>query len=247
MKMRLTLGSSGRVALLVACALALIVSAHSAYARDGVYDDTFRICMKSCIEPCCREKCGYAACTTQAAARQMGGDVMSDPGAFDAAMGACQSRIGDIQGCANAYAEQRTRPGGGRGCELLIMGVLDDHYDSRGRYRMTVYVNGEVKFQDSASKVFSHGRPFGKIFSNWRTLNIRIPGQQLREGSLNVEFRHEGSAPDDWIAIDYMEVVCGGRGARTKVSEVNNYGSDGTAGLIYGGETKGWTVGLPGY
>lgn len=241
----LKFGSNERVVLFFICALVLLLPVLSAYAREDVFDETYNICMRYCIDPCCKDKCGYVACTARAAAKQMGIDELTDQGAWNAAMEACQPRISDIQRCGNAYGAQN-RFDGLRGCELLISGVLDDHYQSLGKYYMTVSINGEVKFQGSATSVFSHGRPYDSIFSNWRILRIKVPDNLLRDGYLYVEFHHEGSGPQTWIGIDYMELTCGGRKFRTEIGGVNNYGvADRAAGIIYNEETTGWAMELP--
>lgn len=192
-----------------------------------------------------QERDKYVACIARVTTRQMGISELTDQGAWGAAMAVCQPQINDIQRCGNAYAAQ-TRRDDLRGCELLISGVLDDHYQSTGQYYMTVTLNGVVKFQGSARSVFSHGMPYDTVFSNWRILSLKVPDNLVREGNLSVGFQHAGSAPNEWIGIDYMELVCGGRRYRTEIGGANNYGvADHAAGIIYGGGTNGWTVEIP--
>lgn len=94
-------------------------------------------------------------------------------------------------------------PGQFARAELVISGVLDDHYNvGEGLYSMTVNFNGVNVF--TGRPPFVHGRPTGAVFNNWRQL--RIPVQNLRRNN-NVTIRNSSRAGEnDWIGLDWMEL-----------------------------------------
>ena len=60
-----------------------------------------------------------------------------------------------------------------------------------------------------------------------------------------LKFEHRGSSENDWIAIDYMEVVCENSSQRTELSGYKGYGEeDKETGIIYGGKTEAWPLEL---
>jgi len=92
-----------------------------------------------------------------------------------------------------------------RRVNLIIRGVLDDHYNvPENQYRMTVSVNGVP--QTIGALPFVHGRPPGQRFNNWRNLNINLsPGIMRRNNSIVI--RNTSSAGlNDFIAFDWMEL-----------------------------------------
>jgi membrane-associated protease RseP (regulator of RpoE activity) len=128
-------------------------------------------------------------------------------------------------------------------CQLVISGALDDHYNSNGNYDLSIAVNGQTLFNDTAQKVFEHGRPYGKRFDNWSTLPLDLPGDFKKGQKLSVQFKHSGSQKNDWIAVDSMELVCGSEKKRYEIGGYANYGArDGAAGIIYGQGSNGWTI-----
>lgn len=90
-----------------------------------------------------------------------------------------------------------------RGAQLVIRGVLDDHYDiAESRYAARITINNITVFNGRVP--FVHGRPSGGIFNNWRELVLNIPN--LRRNN-RVEIVNTSDAnPDDWIAFDWMEL-----------------------------------------
>ena len=130
-----------------------------------------------------------------------------------------------------------------KGCQLKIRGALDDHYNSNSQYELLIKLNGQLKWRGNASKEFLHGRPYGKPFENWRTLSFDVPAYELRESKPIIKFEHRGSSENDWIAIDYMEVVCENGSQRTELSGYKGYGEeDKETGIIYGGKTEAWPL-----
>jgi hypothetical protein len=131
-------------------------------------------------------------------------------------------------------------------CQLIISGVLDDHYKSRGAYNLEISVNENLLFRGSAKTIFVHGLPYGKRFSNWRELNLTIPGEIERGTKIAIKFLHIGSDGSDWIAIDYMKLICGNQRYKFEIGGYQNYGADdGAAGIIYGGKSNGWAITMP--
>jgi hypothetical protein len=128
-------------------------------------------------------------------------------------------------------------------CQLVISGALDDHYNSNGNYDLSIAVNGQTLFNDTAQKVFEHGRPYGKRFDNWSTLPLDLPGDIKKGQKLSVQFKHSGSQKQEWIAVDCMELVCCSEKKRYEIGGYANYGArDGAAGIIYGQGSNGWTI-----
>jgi hypothetical protein len=128
-------------------------------------------------------------------------------------------------------------------CQLVISGALDDHYNSNGNYDLSITVNGQTLFNDTAKKVFEHGRPYGKRFDNWSTLALDLPDDIKKGRKLSVQFKHSGSQKQEWIAVDCMELVCGSEKKRYEIGGYANYGArDGAAGIIYGQGSNGWTI-----
>ncbi|MGI6630998.1 MAG: hypothetical protein ACOX4H_10935 [Bacillota bacterium] len=92
-----------------------------------------------------------------------------------------------------------------RRVELVIRGILDDHYNvPENRYSMTVDFNNNR--QNFTQLPFVHGRPSGQRFTNWNELTVNIPP---RAGRVNnrITIRNTSNAGEnDWIAIDWMEL-----------------------------------------
>ncbi len=92
-----------------------------------------------------------------------------------------------------------------RRVELVISGVLDDHYNvAENRYSMTVTFNGDR--QNFNKLPFVHGRPSGQKFTNWNELTINYSSRSARLNN-RVTIRNTSNAGDnDWIAIDWIEL-----------------------------------------
>jgi len=87
--------------------------------------------------------------------------------------------------------------------QLVISAVLDDHRDvPPARYSATITVNGTVVHRGSLG--LAHGTPAGGIFRNWRELTFNIP--TLRRQNRVVIRNTSNAGPDDWIALDWMEI-----------------------------------------
>ena len=129
-------------------------------------------------------------------------------------------------------------------CKLTLSGVLDDHYNSSSPYRIAVVVNGKPVYAVQQAP-FQHGRPFGKIFENWTPLIINL--DDVRSGDLlRVSLTHSGSAGSDWIGVDFIEASCGGKTTKAELADYRNYGAqDGAAAIVYGGQSKTWTITVP--
>jgi hypothetical protein len=102
---------------------ALLFPSHS---EADTYGDTYRSCLSECEGPCCEQKCAYAACVAQTAARGVGMREMTDSRAWGEAFGACSSHRNRITDCAREHAaEGRPRtppppPTVGRGMEWNV-------------------------------------------------------------------------------------------------------------------------------
>jgi hypothetical protein len=91
---------------LAAACLASLCSLPFAAVRAGfadVFTDAKRSCMKSCVGPCCDERCSYGACVVQVTTRKVGIVEMKDPGAWGTAMAVCEPHAQSIRACAGAY------------------------------------------------------------------------------------------------------------------------------------------------
>lgn len=131
-------------------------------------------------------------------------------------------------------------------CNLTISGVLDDHYTSTGNYHLSVYVDDiEVFYCDQSP--FSHGKPHGRRFSNWKIIKVPVPNH-VRDGEkISITLEHTDSPKSDWIGIDYLEFEFDGKIIRKELNEYKNYGiKDGAAGILYGGESQTWEIKLMG-
>jgi hypothetical protein len=137
------------------------------------------------------------------------------------------------------------QPEGLPSCRLEITGALDDHYNSTGSYNLAVSVNGTEVYPKKTAP-FEHGKPFGKVFNNWKTLRVDLPGSFSPGTKLNVKLTHSGSPRGDWIGIDYLMVRCGDNTKTKELSDYKNYGvNDRAAGIVYGGQSKTWTISTP--
>jgi len=129
-------------------------------------------------------------------------------------------------------------------CTLALSGVLDDHYNSNSQYKVAISVNGRQVYTAEQTP-FEHGKPFGTIFENWKTLKINL--DDVESGDLlKVSLTHSGSPGSDWIGVDYIETTCDGKTTKTELAGYPNYGAqDGAAAIVYGGQSKTWTITLP--
>src|SRR6266498_793702 len=59
----------GWMALVFTFVLIMLLPGFSAYG-DVVSDRTYNICIRQCVDPCCKQKCGYAACIASTSAKQ---------------------------------------------------------------------------------------------------------------------------------------------------------------------------------
>lgn len=92
-----------------------------------------------------------------------------------------------------------------RRTELVMRGALDDHYAvPENRYRMTVNVNGTPL--NVGPLPFVHGRPAGGQFTNWNQLTMAIPPRAITRNNRIVIRNTSNAGPDDFIAIDWMEL-----------------------------------------
>jgi hypothetical protein len=82
-------------------------------------------------------------------------------------------------------------------CKLKLSGVLDDHYNSTGQYKLAVYVNGTLVHTEQKTP-FVHGQPHSQIFKNWEPLEIDL-GSVSPGDTLEVKLNHTGSSGGDWI------------------------------------------------
>jgi hypothetical protein len=129
-------------------------------------------------------------------------------------------------------------------CTLALSGVLDDHYNSASQYRLAVEVNGKSLYAQQRPP-FDHGKPYSKIFDNWKTLKINLGGFNSGD-SLEIRVTHSGSPRSDWIGVDFMEIACGGKTQKIELGDYRNYGAkDGAAAIVYGGQSKAWTITVP--
>mgnify|MGYP000562440890 CR=1 FL=1 len=87
--------------------------------------------------------------------------------------------------------------------QILVRGVLDDHYDvPENRYSATITVNNDRVHTGRVP--LNHGRPFGAMFTNWRTLTFDI--RDLRRNNRIVIVNTSNTGPNDFIALDWMEL-----------------------------------------
>lgn len=87
--------------------------------------------------------------------------------------------------------------------QLVISAVLDDHYDVPVRlYSARILFNGSSIFSGQLN--LAHGRPAGALFNNWRQLTFNI--QNLRRNNRIEIVNTSNTGPNDWIALDWMEI-----------------------------------------
>jgi hypothetical protein len=85
--------------------------------------------------------------------------------------------------------------------QVVIKGVLDDHYDvALDSYNIRVTVNGVEVFSGFPTG-FQHGAPFGGEFSNWTTLSVVAAGGS----SITIQNTSPISSVH-WIAFDWIEL-----------------------------------------
>lgn len=86
---------------------------------------------------------------------------------------------------------------------LGISMVLDDHYNvPTDLYSARITINGSVVHNGRLS--LPHGSPADGMFNNWRELTFNIPN--IRRNNRIVIENTSRTSPNDWIAIDWMEL-----------------------------------------
>lgn len=88
--------------------LVLLFPLHS---QAGTYGDTYNSCLEDCTGLCCEQRCAYAACVAQTAARGVGMQEMTESRAWGEAFGACSSHRRKIRQCAEEHAAEQRRSG----------------------------------------------------------------------------------------------------------------------------------------
>jgi len=87
--------------------------------------------------------------------------------------------------------------------QLVIRGVLDDHYNVPiRRYSARITVNGTVVHNGPVP--LRHGSPSGGIFTNWESLTFNVPN--LRRNNRIQIVNTSSTGDNDWIALDWMEM-----------------------------------------
>lgn len=86
---------------------------------------------------------------------------------------------------------------------LVIRAVLDDHFNVPvNRYSARITVNGNVVHRGQVP--LAHGAPAGGMFNNWSELTFNVPNLR-RNVRVTIE-NTSNTGPDDWIALDWMEL-----------------------------------------
>lgn len=92
---------------------------------------------------------------------------------------------------------------GNQRVQLVIRAVLDDHYNVPvSGYAARITVNGNVVHNGPVP--LQHGVPAGGIFTNWSNLTFNV--SNLRRSNRIVIQNTSRVGPNDWIAIDWMEM-----------------------------------------
>lgn len=92
---------------------------------------------------------------------------------------------------------------GNQRVQLVIRAVLDDHYNVPvSSYSARITVNGNVVHTGPVP--LQHGVPAGGIFTNWSNLTFNV--SNLRRSNRIVIQNTSRVGPNDWIAIDWMEM-----------------------------------------
>lgn len=94
-------------------------------------------------------------------------------------------------------------PGPQLAAQILVRAVLDDHNAVPTRnYSAQIRINNSIVFSGILN--LQHGTPPGAKFNNWKTLTFNIPN--LRRQNRVVIVNTSRTNPDDWIALDWMEL-----------------------------------------
>lgn len=120
--------------------------------------------------------------------------------------------------------------------ELLMVAVLDDHYDiPTDRYRLTVKLDGQLVFAGPVE--LEHGEPSGGVFVNFGELLMPLDLSRLDEEGNELEISLSGVDPYHWLAWDYLVVS-----SHDKMNRIDSKGDWGysTTGVdvIYGGQSQ---------
>lgn len=87
--------------------------------------------------------------------------------------------------------------------QIRIRAVLDDHPNvPTNRYSARVTINGNVVHDGRVP--LEHGTPAGGMFTNWRDISFAV--RNLRRVTRITIENTSTAGPDDWIAIDWMEL-----------------------------------------
>ncbi|SET78073.1 hypothetical protein SAMN05660297_03481 [Natronincola peptidivorans] len=87
--------------------------------------------------------------------------------------------------------------------QLYIRAVLDDRAATPvPQYSATISINGRVVHRGPVP--LEHGRSFGQIFVNWRTLIFDVP--DIRRINRIVITNTSTGLANDWIGLDWMEM-----------------------------------------
>lgn len=95
----------------------------------------------------------------------------------------------------------------GRRAQLIIRGVLDDHYNTpESRYSCTITIND--RRVHTGRVPFVHGRPSGQMFNNWVSLPLDFT---LARNNRVVIVNTSDTGTNDWIGLDWMDLRVGMR------------------------------------
>jgi len=87
--------------------------------------------------------------------------------------------------------------------QIVIRAVLDDHQNVPvSQYSARIVINGSTVHTGRLPLV--HGSPVGGRFTNWRSLTFNVPN--LRRNNNVVITNTSSAGPDDWIALDWIEL-----------------------------------------
>lgn len=87
--------------------------------------------------------------------------------------------------------------------QIFIRAVLDDHSSVPvNRYSARITINGSTVHTGPVP--LEHGTPAGTAFNNWRLLTFNIP--DIRRTTRVVIENTSTTGPEDWIALDWMEL-----------------------------------------
>lgn len=90
----------------------------------------------------------------------------------------------------------------GTRAQITLRSVLDDHTNVPvNRYSANIQINGQMVHSGRLN--LPHGRPVGGMFNNWVSLTYNI---NLRRNNRIVITNTSTTGPDDWFAIDWMEI-----------------------------------------